>query len=134
MSESTLKKRNPRVNTLICRILFIQNPPPGELDAVEENKTNRLFSQSVALSGLRCLLTYVIFPILFPIFHALTNFAPYIGLFIGVFSLIFDLYGLRRFFKFNHRLRFLIGTIYLGIMILIVVLIAKDVSLIISQI
>jgi hypothetical protein len=99
----------------------------------EEEQAQRIFSISIVISGLRCLLSYIIFPFILPFIGLAGNLTPYIGLVIGIVALIFDVIGIRRFFIALHRLRWLVSVIYAGVMTLVCILIAIDMSTIISK-
>ncbi|MDA8264690.1 MAG: hypothetical protein M0T79_04965 [Actinomycetota bacterium] len=91
-----------------------------------DEAAHRLFSTSILLSATRCLLGYVIFPILGPALGAAAGFTPIIGIPIGLLALVFDVKGMRRFFVADHRWRWQISALYLAIMVLVVVLLVRD--------
>jgi hypothetical protein len=98
-----------------------------ERKAATADSAQRLFSTSMLISALRCLLSYVVFPILTPLLGTATGVGPAIGLPIAVVALVFDVRGVRRFWLANHRWRWPITFIYLGVMALVTVLLVGDV-------
>ena len=105
------------------RLLCVpEGPAPCREDAA-----NRLFSASIALSGLRCLLSYVVFPILLPAIGAAAAVGPAIGLPVGIVALIFDVRGMRRFWLADHRYRWWITGIYAVVMALVTALVVIDI-------
>jgi hypothetical protein len=116
----------------VCKLLAIKSVK--KQSRTEEDKAQKIFSISIVISGLRCLLSYVIFPFILPIIGFAGSFTPYIGLIIGIVALIFDVIGMRRFFVAQHKMRWMISVIYLGVMTLVVILIALDLTKIISKI
>jgi hypothetical protein len=81
--------------------------PPGSEDAAY-----RLFSASILVSALRCLLTYVFLPVLTPILGAATSVGPAIGIPLALLALFFDVRGIRRFWLADHRWRWAMTGIY----------------------
>ena len=112
-----------RADAVARRILFI--PPES---GASDSDAQRLFSTSILISALRCLLTYVAFPVITPLVGALTGVAPIIGIPIAVVALVFDVLGIRRFFQAGHRLRWPITAIYLAVMGLVSYLLAGDIT------
>jgi hypothetical protein len=100
----------------------------GEAPRRDDGSAHRLFSASIFLSGLRCLLSYVIFPVVLPAVGIAAAIGPAIGIPVGVLALVFDVRGMRRFFVVEHRWRWWIAAVYLAVMILVISLIAIDVA------
>jgi hypothetical protein len=92
-----------------------------------EDDAHRLFSASIVLSGLRCLLGYVLFPIVLPAIGAAASVGPAIGLPVGLVALVFDVRGIRRFWLADHRWRWPITGLYAAVMTLVTVLVVGDV-------
>ncbi|HEV8063620.1 MAG TPA: hypothetical protein VGP46_02255 [Acidimicrobiales bacterium] len=99
-----------------------ERPPARATDAAQ-----RLFSTSMLISATRCLLGYVIFPIVTPALGAAAGFTPIIGIPLGLVALVFDVRGIRRFFVADHKWRWPIAGIYLAVMVLVLVLLVRDV-------
>jgi len=91
-----------------------------------DEAAHRLFSTSILISATRCLLGYVVFPILGPALGAAAGFTPIIGIPIGLLALVFDVKGMRRFFVADHKWRWQISALYLAIMVLVVILLVGD--------
>jgi hypothetical protein len=85
-----------------------------------------LFSTSILLSATRCLLGYVIFPIVTPALGAAAGVAPIIGIPLGILALVFDVRGIRRFFVADHKWRWPITGLYLAVMVLVTILLVRD--------
>jgi len=106
----------------MCRLLRIPQGPAS----VDEAAAHRIFSASILLSAFRCLLGYVVLPILGPTLGAAAGAGPAIGLPIGVVALVFDVRGIRRFWLANHRWRWAITGLYGVVMILVSALVIGD--------
>jgi hypothetical protein len=100
---------------------------PEGAPRAREDDAHRLFSASIVLSGLRCLLGYVVFPIVLPAIGAAAALGPAIGLPVGIVALVFDVRGIRRFWLANHRWRWPISGLYAVVMTLVTVLVVSDV-------
>ncbi len=79
------------------------------------------------ISGLRCLLGYVVLPILSPMLGAAAGAGPAIGLPIGIIALVFDVRGIRRFWLANHRWRWPITALYSVVIVLVMTLVISDI-------
>ena len=65
----------------------------------DDAPAERLFSRSVVISGIRCTLTYVIFPFVAPLIGIAASVGAVIGVLIGVVAIVFNVMSIRRFFK-----------------------------------
>ncbi len=99
---------------------------PGKCPVTDES-AQRLFSTSITISALRCLLSYVVFPVITPIVGVSTGVGPYIGIPIALLALYFDVLGIRRFWLASHRLRWPVTFIYLAVIGLVLTLLVGDV-------
>ena len=106
------------------RLFFV---PPGP-SKVGEDAVHRMFSFSIVLSGLRCLLSYVVFPIATPALGLATGVGPAVGIPIAVLALVFDVIGIRRFWVNDHRWRWAMTVIYAAVMVLVTVLLIGDIA------
>lgn len=94
--------------------------------AASEDAAHRLFSISIVVSALRCLLTYIILPVLTPILGAATSVGPEIGIPLAVAALVFDVRGIRRFWLADHRWRWYMTGIYTMVIALVVTLLVGN--------
>jgi hypothetical protein len=86
------------------------------------------FSRSIAISATRCLLTYVLVPLLGPVLNISGGLGPVLGLLIGAVSMVAIVAATRRFFAADHRWRW--GYVAIGgaISVLLIVQAAADIS------
>ncbi len=94
---------------------------------VAKKDPQKIFETSMAISALRCILSYVVFPIITPIIGVSTGAAPIIGIPIAILALYFDVMGIRRFWIANHHLRWPISFIYLAVIGLVASLLITDI-------
>ncbi|MHB8296715.1 MAG: hypothetical protein ACYDH5_19305, partial [Acidimicrobiales bacterium] len=85
-------------------------------------------STSMLISATRCLLAYVLLPMLTLGLGIATSVVPIIGIPVGVLALVFDVVGVRRFWVTNHPWRWRFTTIYASIMGLVSVLLVGDIQ------
>jgi len=107
----------------MCKLLRVP-VAPGDVD---EARAQRLFSGSILLSALRCLLSYIVLPILTPLIGAATSVSDAVGLPIGLLALFFDVRGIRRFWLAGHRQRWTITWVYVAVMGLVLALVIGDI-------
>jgi hypothetical protein len=113
----------PRAETVMRRLLFVPDGPA----TVGEASAHRIFNVSMGLSALRCLLSYVVFPIVTPLIGAATDVGPAIGIPIAVVALFFDVLGIRRFWLASHRWRWAMTVVYVAVMSLVASLLVGDI-------
>jgi hypothetical protein len=113
----------PRAETVMRRLLFVPEGPA----TVGEASAHRIFNLSIGLSALRCLLSYVVFPIITPLVGAATDVGPAIGIPIAVVALFFDVMGIRRFWLASHRWRWAMTVVYVLVMSLVASLLVGDI-------
>lgn len=99
-----------------------------ERKAATRDEAQRLFGTSMLISALRCLLTYIVFPVVTPLLGTAAAVGPAIGLPIAVVALYFDVMGIRRFWLANHRWRWPVTVIYLAVMGLVTALLVGDIG------
>ncbi|MDG2908595.1 MAG: hypothetical protein P6D49_09885 [Acidimicrobiales bacterium] len=88
----------------------------------------RRFSRSMIVSGVRCMLTYVVFPWLLPALGWASGVGPWIGLPIGLLAIGFNVDSIRRFRASDHRMRVLVMAINVGVIALLAVLVVGDLA------
>lgn len=112
----------PPADVAMRRLLHVPAGPPR----MSEDSAHRLFSASIVLSAFRCLLSYVLLPIVTPILGATAGVGPMLGIPIAVVALVFDVRGIRRFWLVDHRYRWGITALYLAVMGMVSYLLVRD--------
>jgi hypothetical protein len=118
--------RLARAEPVIRRLLLVPEKQPSASSRAGEAAAHRMFNVSIALSGLRCLLGYVVLPVITPALGAAARVGPVIGIPIGVVALVFDVMAVRRFWVADHRWRWGISGIYVAVMAMVLVLLVRD--------
>lgn len=104
-----------RAESAMCRLLCID---PNRR-AVSPDEAHRLFSSSMLLSALRCLLSYVILPVVTPVLGVAASVGPYIGIPVALVALVFDIKGVRRFWLANHRWKWSMTVLYAAVIAMV---------------
>lgn len=86
------------------------------------------FSGSIALSAVRCLITYVFVPLVGPVAGLTGGVGAGLGLVLGFVSVGFIIYSVRRFFAADHKWRWAYGTIGAGLLVLLTVQAVIDIA------
>jgi hypothetical protein len=101
--------------------------PPGPPKA-SDDQAHRLFSLSIAVSAARCLLSYIVLPVLAPLAGRAAGVGPALGIPLGVLALTFDIRAVRRFWLAQHRWRRPITGVYVVVMAMVAGLLIHDIA------
>jgi hypothetical protein len=120
--------RRQRAEPVVRRLLVV--PGAGSCPVptrAADASAHRLFNLSMALSGLRCILGYVVLPIITPAIGAAARVGPLVGIPIAVVALVFDVMTVRRFWAADHPWRWRVTAIYAVVMVLVFALLIGDI-------
>jgi len=118
-----LGRGRSRADGTMRRLLRI----PEDRNPVDESETHRIFSVSMFLSGLRCLLSYVILPVVLPAVGLARGVGPAVGIPISVLALAFDVIGVRRFWLADHHQRWAFSALYAVVGAMVFALLVIDI-------
>ena len=96
--------------------------------AASRQAAERRFSQSMFVSGTRCLLAYIVFPYVFPLLGVTDVVGPAVGVAIGVVAVVFNVVSIRRFWRVDHRLKWAISAVNVAVIGLMCFLAAGDIA------
>jgi hypothetical protein len=99
---------------------------PAGAAQLDADDTTRIFNASMLLSGLRCMFTYMFMPILTPALGAVVG--PAIGIPLALVALVFDVRGIRTFWRVDHPQRWLMTLVYLVVMGWLGYLLIRDIA------
>jgi hypothetical protein len=88
----------------------------------------KAFGTSILISTVRCLLTYIVLPLLKPVVDLSGGVGPIVGLVIGAVSATAIVYSMRRFWRANHKWRWGYTVLGGGILVLLAVQAVGDVA------
>jgi hypothetical protein len=120
-SGTVVAPERSRADQTMRRLLRV----PEDRAPIDESETHRIFSASIFLSALRCLLSYIVLPFVLPAIGLARGVGPAIGIPIGILALTFDFLGIRRFWLADHRQRWAFTALYavVGTMVLILLIV-----------
>ena len=102
------------------------------IDRTADDPATRAFSISIVISAVRCLLTYVIFPWVLPAAGQAGGVGPGIGLAVGIVAIVSNVLSIRRFWASDHRWKWPITVLNVGVIVLVSILVVDDISELIS--
>ncbi|MDH3705118.1 MAG: hypothetical protein OES57_03585 [Acidimicrobiia bacterium] len=91
-----------------------------------DEEAQRVFSQSILISGIRCTLTYVVFPFVAPIIGVASGVTSAIGIVVGVVAIVFNVLSIRRFWKADHRWKWPMSILNASVIVLLLILFVID--------
>ena len=94
---------------------------------IPESDTHRIFGASILLSATRCLLSYIVLPIVLPAIGVAKGVGPIIGIPVGVLALTFDYLGIRRFWLADHHQRWAFTALYAAVGGMVLALVIVDI-------
>ena len=120
--------RRQRAEPVVRRLLAVPGAGTCPVPArAADASAHRLFNFSMALSGLRCILGYVVLPIIAPAIGAAAQVGPIVGVPIAVVALVFDVMTVRRFWAADHPWRWRVTAIYAVVMAMVFALLIGDI-------
>jgi hypothetical protein len=103
---------------------LLRAQPRGASSRSAEN----VFTASIAVSTVRCLLTYVVLPLLKPVVDLSGGVGPVLGLLLGTVSAVAILASMRRFWAATHRWRWAYTAVGGAILVILAVQAVGDVA------
>ncbi|MEL7208255.1 MAG: hypothetical protein AAGK32_08515 [Actinomycetota bacterium] len=95
---------------------------------IDDAEATGVFSRSVVISGIRCVLAYVVFPWLLPLLGVAGGVGPAIGLVVGAVAIGFNIASIHRFHSSDHRWKWPITALNVSVIILLSILAVQDVA------
>ena len=82
----------------------------------------------MVISGIRCVLTYLVFPLLLPVLGVTGGVGPGVGLAIGTVAVGFNIWSILRFWRTDHRFKWIVIPINVGVIVLLLILVGFDIA------
>ncbi len=111
-----------RADQTMRRVLRVPEQSP-----LPESDTHRIFGASILLSATRCLLGYIVLPIVLPAVGIAHGVGPAISIPVGILALTFDYLGMRRFWLADHHRRWAFSALYAVVGTMVLALLIVDV-------
>ncbi len=107
----------------------IKEPTGPRVESVrtESVRAERLFSKSIVVSGIRCLLAYIVLPFVTPFIGLAPGVGAGFGLVIGLVAIAANLFSIRRFWRADHRWKLPVTVLHVAVIGLLVVLVVNDI-------
>jgi len=121
-SPTIAREQDSRLDAYMRRLLRL--PPAGDPGRTAE----KAFGTSILISTVRCLLTYVVLPLLKPLIDLSGGVGPVLGLVIGSVSATAIVFSMRRFWRANHRWRWGYTVLGGGILVLLAIQAVGDIA------
>lgn len=86
------------------------------------------FSQSIMVSAVRCVLTYLVLPFATPLVGLAPGVGPAIGLPLGLVAIAANVLSIRRFWRADHRWKKHVTVLHVAVIGLLVVLVYRDIA------
>ncbi len=102
-------------------------PPTVTRPHPTDREVERGFTWAMVVSGIRCTISYILLPFVAPIF-GFTSAAPVVGLVVGAVALVFNVMGIRRFARSNHRWKRPAIAMHIIVTVLVTVLMVMDLA------
>jgi amino acid transporter len=93
-----------------------------------DREAQRIFSWSIVISGIRCLIAYILLPFFLPFLGLSPSVGPWLGIVIGLVAIAANVFSIRRFARSTHRLRKLVIGINIAVIGLLLVLLVMDLN------
>jgi hypothetical protein len=127
-----MTSRSPNTLPAPLATAFATNVAPSEdlpaplFSGPTSKALGRTIKLSLVISATRCLLTYVLIPILSPLIQPTLGENPRVAIPLSVAALCFDVRAVRGVWQFGHKWRWKITAVYSVLMAGIVALLAQD--------
>lgn len=109
-----------------------QPETPAKYPQVAAVGAQRAFSMAMVISGIRCVIAYILLPFVAPLLGLAPGVGPWLGIGIGVVAIVANVFSIRRFARSEHRLRKPIIAINIAVIAFMLVLVAVDLNTISS--
>lgn len=99
--------------------------PPG---AAALSRAQRAFSVSMVVSGVRCILAYIVLPFATPFLGLAPGVGPGLGLVVGAVAIGANVFSLRRFWRLDHRWKKWVTVLHVAVIVFLLILMVLDVG------
>jgi hypothetical protein len=96
--------------------------------SISTEAAQRGFSRSILVSGVRCVLTYLILPFVTPVIGLAPGVGPTVGLALGTVAITANVLSIRRFWRADHRWKRQVTLLHSSVIVLLVILLYNDIA------
>lgn len=126
-ARRTPARSNHPADRFMRRMLWIPETEPVRSDQTDR-EAHRSFRTSLIVSGVRCLITYLLVPILVPIVSFAGVLAAPVGIVLCVVAAVNGVVSLRKFWTSNHRTRWMYTAFIAVVFVVLAVALATDIA------
>lgn len=105
------------------RLLGVREPTGGT-----DGSAHRAFRVAVFISAIRCLITYLLIPVLVPVLSLAGWVAAPVGVFLCVVAVINGVISVRRFWRTDHRQRWMYTIFMAVVFVILAIALSSDLS------
>lgn len=105
-----------------------QTEPLTKYPRVSAVGAQRAFSMAMVISGIRCVIAYILLPFAAPFLNLAPGVGPWLGVAIGAVAIVANVFSIRRFTRSQHRLRKPVIAINIAVIVFMLVLIGFDLN------
>lgn len=113
---------------IMSRLLFVETHDTAAAAAETTQSAERAFGLSLAMSGIRCVLQYVLLPFVLPVLGIAAEAAAPVYLGISLVAIVSIIASLRRFWKVRYHYRWQYLAMALVMLAMLAVFILTDIS------
>ena len=103
-----------------------------DIPPISDAEAQKAFNWAIVISGIRCLIAYILLPFVMPIIGIAEGVGPWLGIAIGLVAIGANVASIRRFARSTHRWRKPVIVINCAVIALLLVLLTIDVSAVVN--
>lgn len=113
------------------KLLFVDK---ARSPSSSESSAQRYLRTSMVITGIRCLITYLLIPIVVPIIGLSGVVSAPIGLLLSLIAVLSGVVSLRKFWMSDHRLRWMYTAFIFVVFVILTITLYADISTIVRSI
>ncbi len=119
----TRRIQRSHADMVVRKLLHVREQPSAQ----SARSAVKAFRRSMAISTIRCTLTYLVFPFVLPALGLMADTGVVLSIMIGTLAITCDIFAIRRFFAVDHKWRWHFSAIAFSVICLLAVLLTKDI-------
>lgn len=122
--EPDVVRRVRPADRFMRKLLRVSSGRPGRTSA----GAHRAFRTSVIISGIRCLATYLLVPVLVPVVSVAGLVAAPLGIVLCLVAVVSGIAGVRRFWIADHRAKWMYTWFIAAVFVILGIALVADIS------
>ena len=123
--------------TLMSKTIADQRTPAIAVQDLSDGslgQAQRSFSLSMLVSGIRCVIAYVVLPFVTPLLGIAPGVGPVLGIAIATVAIAANVFSLHRFWRIQHPWRRAITVLHVSVIGFLLVLIGLDIAELVGRV